>query len=315
MNDTVTVFGYGAVGQATTELLARQGREVIVAQRSAPRSLPRGVKFIPCDVLDAESVHAAVRGADQVVLATGFPYVGALWRTAWPATMTHMVSALEAYGPRMVFVDNLYMYGPQNEPLTEDMPLADHGVKPKSRSDATRIWQAAAKAGRARVAALRPSDFFGPGARTTQLGDLAFGSLARGKAAQMVMPPDTPHDFAYVPDIARAVGTLLDAPDDAYGEVWHVPCAPTRTPRQILEIAAKALNVKPGISALPLWLLPLIGAASPGMRELVEMRFQWDRPYLVDSSKFAQRFWSDPTPFEVSVAETARWFREADKRG
>ena len=147
MSDTVTVFGYGAVGQAVTELLARQGREVIVAQRSAPKNLPRGVKFIPCDVLEPESVHAAVRGADQVVLATGFAYVGSLWRTAWPAAMTHMVSALEAYGPRMVFVDNLYMYGPQDEPLTEDMPLADYGVKPKSRSDATRIWQAAAKAG------------------------------------------------------------------------------------------------------------------------------------------------------------------------
>ncbi len=40
------------------------------------------------------------------------------------------------------------------------------------------------------------------------------------------------------------------------------------------------------------------------------MRFQWDRPYRVDSSKFAKAFWSDATPFETGVRETALSFRE-----
>jgi hypothetical protein len=41
-----------------------------------------------------------------------------------------------------------------------------------------------------------------------------------------------------------------------------------------------------------------------------EMRFQWDRPYRVDSSRFAKRFWSDATPFEVGAPATALWFRD-----
>ena len=60
---------------------------------------------------------------------------------------------------------------------------------------------------------------------------------------------------------------------------------------------------------MPPVLLPMLGLVSPFMRELVEMRFQWDRPYHVDASNFAARFWSDATPFEVGVPAAALSFR------
>ena len=41
------------------------------------------------------------------------------------------------------------------------------------------------------------------------------------------------------------------------------------------------------------------------------MRFTFDRPYRVDSSKFAKAFWPDPTPFEDGVRKTALAFRAA----
>ena len=40
------------------------------------------------------------------------------------------------------------------------------------------------------------------------------------KPGQLIVPLDTPYDFAYTPDIARAAVTLLDAPDDAFGQAW-----------------------------------------------------------------------------------------------
>jgi nucleoside-diphosphate-sugar epimerase len=125
--------------------------------------------------------------------------------------------------------------------------------------------------------------------------------------------PDVLYDYAYVPDIARAAATLLDAPDSAFGQAWHVPCAPTRTTRDILKIAAEALGVKLRISAMPAWMLGASAMFSPFLRELVEMRFQWDRPYQVDSTRFAAAFWSDPTPFETRVRETALAFRASLK--
>ena len=112
-----------------------------------------------------------------------------------------------------------------------------------------------------------------------------------------------------MPDIARAVITLLDAPDDAYGQVWNMPCAPTRTPRDILRLGAQALGVKPKITAVPLWLLPLLGLAAPFMREVADVSFTWDRPYVVDGGKFTRRFGFEVTPFEVGAPATARAFR------
>ncbi|MGA9846118.1 MAG: NAD-dependent epimerase/dehydratase family protein [Roseiarcus sp.] len=314
MSGRITIFGLGPCGRATLTRLLAQGREVMVAQRRAPPDLPKGTHFAPCDALDRESVLEATQGSEQIVVAIGFPYEGKVWREAWPKAIGNFVAACEATGARMVFIDNLYMYGPQTSPLIETMPLTSYGAKPAARSAATRIWMEAAAAGRARVAALRPPDFYGPNVGLTFLGDTTIGAMARGKSAFFIGSPDIPHDYAYVPDIARAATALLDAPDSAFGQSWHVPCAPTRTTRDILKIAADALGVRLRLNILPEGLLGAAGLFSPFLRELKEMRFTWDRPYRVDASKFAKAFWSDATPFETGVRETALSFRAATAR-
>jgi hypothetical protein len=48
------------------------------------------------------------------------------------------------------------------------------------------------------------------------------------------------------------------------------------------------------------------------MREMAEMRFQWDRPYYVDARKFSAQFWSDATPFEVGAPAAALSFRKKE---
>jgi nucleoside-diphosphate-sugar epimerase len=308
-------FRLGPCGRATMTRLLAEGREVVVAQRHAPDDLPKGAQFVPCDALDRESVINATRGSDQIVVAIGFPYVGRVWREVWPKTLGNFVAACEATGARMVLIDNLYMYGPQTSPLVETMPLTSYGAKPAALSVATRIWMDAAAAGRARVAALRAPDFYGPRVGLSWLGDTAIGAMAKGKAAFFIGSPNIPHDYAYVPDIARAATTLLEAPDSAFGQVWHVPCAPTRTTREVLKIAADALGVRLRLLTLPESLLGAAGLFSPFMRELKEMRFTWDRPYRVDTAKFVKAFWSDATPFEAGVRETAFSFRAAAAKG
>ncbi|HXZ69177.1 MAG TPA: NAD(P)-binding domain-containing protein, partial [Alphaproteobacteria bacterium] len=74
------VIGYGAVGRAITERLTAEGRPVLVGQRRAPASLPKGAQFEPCDILDPGSVGAIFRNGAQVVVAIGFAYRGAVWR-------------------------------------------------------------------------------------------------------------------------------------------------------------------------------------------------------------------------------------------
>ncbi len=304
MTHEILVIGYGPVGKATVAQL--KGRAVRVAQRDRPKDLPEDVRFTPCDVLNPASVMATVKGASQIVLAIGLPYDGAIWRTDWPKAMINVLVAAGVVKARVVFVDNLYMYGPQSAPLHEDMALQDYGAKPAARAAITRQWMEAHKAGRVKVAALRAPDFYGPGVAQSHLGDVALGNLAKGKSAMVIVNPDQPHRFAYVPDIARGVVSLLDAPDDAFGQAWHIPSAPMRTTREILAMGAEGLGKRLSISAVPMWLLPLMGLFSPMFKEMAEMRFQWDRPYDVDASKFAKRFWADATPLEVGVAETVR---------
>lgn len=308
MTNEILVLGHGAVGRAVVAELAGKGAPVRVAQRRRPADLPAGVGFAPCDVLDPAAVMAAFAGAAQVVVAIGFPYDGKVWTRDWPAAMRNILAAAEASDARLVFVDNLYMYGPQTAPLVETMPLSDHGRKPAARAAVTRLWQAAAAAGRVRIAALRAPDFYGPGVTLSHFGDLAFGALGRGKPAQLIVPADTAHDFAYVPDIARAVALLLAAPDADFGQAWHMPSAPIETPRSIIALGAAAIGAAPRISQLPPLLMPALGLFMPMLREMREMRFQWDRPYAVDAARFTRRFGLQPTPFAVGAATTARSF-------
>jgi nucleoside-diphosphate-sugar epimerase len=306
MSGLTVVFGNGAVGSLVTKALLARGDAVRIAQRNCPSPMPEGATFVACDILDPAAVHRALAGASQAVLSVGFTYDSRLWREVWPRTMTNIVEGCAATGARVVFIDNLYQLGPQRLPRTEAMPLTTMGRKPAILSEVTRIWMKASD--RVRVAALRCTDFYGPGVSVSHLGDNAFGAFARGKPALLLAPPDTPHDFAYVPDIARAAVTLLDAPDDAFGQVWNAPCAPTRTPREILQLGADAVGIRLRVRAVPLWTLPVLGLFTRFLKEVADVRFTWDRPYVIDSSKFTRRFWSDVTPFETGAPATARSF-------
>jgi len=108
---------------------------------------------------------------------------------------------------------------------------------------------------------------------------------------------------------SRALVSLIDAPDDAYGQAWHVPNAPTRTLCDVLALAAARIGVKARVAVLPRGLGAIAGLFKKEIAEIAEMRFQWDRPYLVDSSKFAARFWSDATPFDEGLDATIANYR------
>lgn len=307
MTKDILMIGYGPVGRATVELLTARGTSVRVAQRSRPADLPAGVDFTHCDILDAASVRDAVSGAAQVAVAVGFEYTGKVWGKLWPIAMRNLLDACAAEGARMIFFDNLYMYGPQRTPLVETMALTTKGKKPAARARITRMWQ---DDDRVKVAALRAPDFYGPGVLLSHIGETGLAAIARGKTAMFVFSPDQPHDYAYVPDIGRAMVTLIDAGDDAYGQAWHMPCAPTLTTRQILAMGARQTGVKLKLIAFNGLMRAALAPFMGFLRELGEMRFQWDRPYHVDATKWKSRFWSDVTPFEHGVAATMQSFAD-----
>lgn len=305
-NGRAVVLGAGPVGRSLIERLVADGVETRVATRSGRASGPEGVEVVAADISDSEQAVKACAGADVVYGCVGLNYQG--WPEKWPPMMAGMLDGAAAAGAKFIFMDNCYMYGPVSVPMTEDLPLTDYGNKPATRSRITRMWQEAHESGRVEVASVRASDFYGPGVSMAILGDPTVGRLAQGKSAQIVGDPDQPHSFAYVPDIARAL-VSVGAADDAMGQAWNVPNAPDRTVREVLQMFADEFGQPLKIQTMPKPLMSIIGLFNADIRELKEMLYQWERPFHVDASKFAARFWSDATPLEQGVAETVRSYR------
>lgn len=308
MPHKIMILGYGPVGRAIARQLSNEGRQVLVAQRRCPAELPAGVGFRACDALDGASLTTTLQGCDVLICTIGLAYDAAVWERDWPVLMANMLEACAATGARLVFVDDLYMHGPQPGPLHEETPLDAPGRKGRVRAAITRQWQAADAV---RTAALRVTDFYGPGVSLSVLGEQAIGRLAAGRGAQLAVAADQPHAFAYVPDVAAAAILLADAPDDPYGQAWIMPCAPAHTPRQVISMAAAALGVKPRLQVLPGWMQRLMGLFVPFLREWTETAYQHDRPFLVDGTRFERRFGLRPTALEAGIAATAASFAKS----
>lgn len=300
----VGVIGFGTVGRATAALLSARGDAVRVVQRRPPREMPPGATFEAADVEDPEAMRRACHGVDAVACCIGLPYDAEVWARVWPRAMSNLLDGCAASGARLVYADNLYLYGPQTRPLKEDLPLTTYGKKPRIKAEITKLWRDAHASGKVRAVAVRAADFYGPDAPTSVISTYGVARFLSGKGALVPYPADHPHDFTCVVDFARALVTLIDAPDDAYGQAWHVPNAPTQTLRQVLTLAAARIGVEPRVTVLPRWLAAIAGLFNKEIAEIAEMMFQWDRPYLVDSSKFAARFWRDPTPFDKGLDAT-----------
>lgn len=305
------IFGCnGPVGVELMERLAATGDEVVGVCRSGRSEAPAGTRIEAADVRDVEAAKRLAQGASVVYCCIGIPYE--TWPDLWPGIIEGLLAATEAAGARLVFADNLYCYGPQDRPLEKDMPLTDYGRKPALRASLARTMLEAHRQGRAPVVLVRASDFYGPRVTNAELGETVFPRLLAGKAAQLLGRIDVPHTFAYVPDFARALVTLASADDDAFGRAWHVPSAPAVTQREVIERIGTLIGTRPKIQRLPGFGVGLLGLFNPLMRELHELIFQWQRPYLVDHSRFAQRFWGDFTPLDEGLAATVEWYRRRD---
>jgi nucleoside-diphosphate-sugar epimerase len=253
-----------------------------------------------------ESAIEACRDASVVFGCVGLDYTD--WPRRWPPLFSGMLAGAEAAGARFVFMDNLYMYGPRDEPLREDMALTDYGRKPRVRAELARQWKKAHDDGRVQATALRAPDFYGPEVKVSFLGELVAGRAAAGRPALVIGDIDQPHTFGYVPDIAACLVALGDAEDDAYGQAWHSPNAPPITVRRAAEVFFAKAGHPVRLRPMPDLLRRLLGVFDANLREMGEMRFQWDRPYLVDHSKWAARFGHEPTRFDEGAKATIAWW-------
>jgi len=304
------IFGTGAIGLATFEALRRRGETVRLVNRSGHAPVPDHVEVIGGDARDPDFTTDVARGARVLYQTLNPPYPE--WTAQFPALQAGVLAAAEATGARLVSMENVYMYGrPAGRALTEDRSYDAHTKKGQLRGRMARELLAAHQAGRVQVAIGRASDYFGPrGGAQSNLGDRVFPAALTGKTATVLGDPDQPHTYSYIPDIGEGLAVLGEHPD-APGQVWHLPNDPdTRTTRQLVDIVYQdAGQPRTKLRAMPPLMLRALGVVNPIVRELVEMQYQFEEPFIVDSSQIANKLGVQATPIDQALDDTLTTYR------
>lgn len=304
----IIVGAGGAIGQVLARELISQGESVkLVSRRQHDLT---GAESAQADLLDRQQTVEVIAPNAIVYLLAGLPYRIAAWQTMWPTLMANVIAGCQARDARLIFFDNIYMYGRVEGPITEDAPINPCTKKGDVRARIAEDLLNEARNGNLHATIARAADFYGPFANTTSVPYLLMiKRLAAGKSAQVLVDPDRLHSYTFTGDCGKALYHLSKS-DNTNATVWHLPTArPALTSRQFVEMVAQQLNVKPKITVLRKWMVKLAGIFDTQTRELYEMLYQNEYDYEFDSSRFESTFNIHPTPYRDGIVETLRHFK------
>jgi nucleoside-diphosphate-sugar epimerase len=304
------IFGTGPVGLAVMDELLAGGKPVRLVNRSGWAAVPAGIEVAAGDATDPAFTRQVCAGAAVVYQCSNPPYTE--WAERFPPLQAGILEGAAATGAKLVAMENMYMYGSTGgQPLVETLPYAAHTRKGKVRAAMAEALLTAHRQGKVRAVIGRAADFFGPRVRVSALGERVFPVALAGKTVQLIGNPDLPHTYTYMPDIGKAL-VVLGEREEALGQVWHIPSAATVTTRQLLQLVGEVIGKPVQIQTAPRLLLQLLGLFNPNLREVMEMMYQFEEPFVVDHSKFAQAFGNHATPLPASIQATVAWWRQSD---
>lgn len=235
------------------------------------------------------------------------------WPESWPSIVNGLIEGVSNAGSRLVFADNLYSYGPVTEPMQEDMPLTNYGLKPALRSRMLQTLQRASESGRCPTVIVKASDFYGPGVTNAMLGERVFPMALAGKAAQLLGDVSKRHSYTYAPDFSRALA-LAGADSSAYGKIWNCPNAPALSTEEVVALIYREAGTDMKLQVMPRWLLNLLAMSNPMLKSLKEMMYQFENEFLVDDSRFRTKYKFEPTSLVDGIKGTLDWFRQQAER-
>ena len=300
------IFGGGQVGLPLARLLAERGLRVRMVKRSA--GAPQGVELMQGDATDPNFCVEAARGASTVYHCMNPPYSSRVWADVIPKYTENLIAAAGKAGARLVVLESVYMLGRSGgRPMNEDTPMNPCSRKGEIRArEAERLFDAHRR-GEARVTAGRASDFYGPGATASHVGDQFWKPVIAGGRGQVLVNPDAIHTYHYVPDVAASLAALGMAGDDAYGKPWMLPCTAAESMRALVARFSRYLGRDIGFRVMPGWAVKALGLVVPMIREIGEMMYQWDEPFVIDDRRFRAAFHAEPVEAERAAADTVTW--------
>lgn len=301
------IFGTGPLGKSVMRAALARGYAVRMVNRSGRADVPAGVEVVAADLYRPDDVRRAAAGAAVAYQCAQPDY--SQWAEKFPPLQASILEGVSGSGARMIVGDNLYMIdNTHGAPIHEGLDHNYSTKKGKVRAEmADRVLEAH-RTGTLPAALVRASDFYGPDVLGSAVGERTFPPLLSGKPVQVLGDPDVAHTVTYIDDFGIAM-VMVGERESALGQSWHVPTAGVTTMRDFLTLAAQIAGVDLKIARVQPWMLRMLGLFVPNVREMVEMLYQFNTPYIVDHSKFVREFGSIATPYADGLRATIAWYR------
>jgi nucleoside-diphosphate-sugar epimerase len=298
----------GGLGSEVAKSLLAQGwsvrglaRDPIAAKKRFPELA--SIEWCAGDAMRQRDVSAAASGASLIFHGANPPgYKN--WRGLAIPMLAHSVTAAKATGARLILPGNLYNFGRDADwLLREDTPQ-----RPTSRKGAIRVEMEEMLHG-VRSLVIRTGDFFGPHAPGSWFSNMLVKS---GRPLSKITYPErsaTGHTWAYLPDIADAIARLAAIEAQlAETEVVNFRGHWLEDGREMVQAIRRAAG-RPDlpVNAFPWWLLYLSAPVYDLSRQVLEMRYLWQRPFALDNTKLISLIGAEPhTPLDEAVLVTLR---------
>jgi len=301
-----TILGAGGpVANALTTELVNNNIPVRLVSRRPVDMEGNNITWRKADLLNYNEVQEAVKGSTVVYLCAGLVYDVKIWQEQWPVIIRNVINVTKENNARLIFFDNVYMYGLVDGPMKEDTPYHPSSEKGKVRAAIANTIMDEVKAGTLNATIARAPDFYGTTSTNAFLDMMVLAKYAQKQTAQWMGDPNKLHNFIYIPDCGRAMYLLGQHPESV-NQIWHLPTAPVMTGHQFLELAARIYGVKPKFMRVRKFMLWILGLFNKLIAGTVEMYYQTDHDYIFNSDKFEKAFNFKPTSYEEGIKEVAR---------
>jgi len=308
-----TVLGAsGATGHAVIQELKQRKLPFRTVARSQKEY---GGESIAADLMVREHAYSAIEGSSHVYLCVGLPYQAEVWEKGFPLLMDNVISACEKTGARLIYFDNVYMYGPAplSIPFDEAHSQQPTSRKGKARKATTDLLRKAMKKGRVEALIARSADFYGPKAINSPFYISFLERILEGKRPQSIAVKGVRHTYAYTLDSGRAMVDLA-LEEDCYGQVWHLPVGPAVTVEEMMTLFNREFETDYKVAFLPTFVRKILGLFIPPLKEAEEMHYQYATPYEMSWEKFRARFPEfEVTSYANGVKEMVADFRGEEK--
>lgn len=129
-----TILGAGGIiGIELAKHLPQYTNHIRLVNRN-PKQVNPNDELFKADLLNPNDVLKAVEGSEVVYLTVGLPYSTQVWQKDWETVMRNTINACKTHNAKLVFFDNVYMYGKVKGEMTEETPLHPTSEKGKVRA-------------------------------------------------------------------------------------------------------------------------------------------------------------------------------------